>query len=495
VLGAIAATSVALLTGSGTGRPWAENAVQWIAARDRASHRSVAELLMFEAADSVHLLCCNQVGPIQGRAAVAGFVAGTFSSIEKGVTGRSYIDVSGAVVEYRLTPGSDGDRPPGWGDRLGPDELLVSEHAADGAATRTVHGASLQFLTAPVYDARTWFGEDLAASRGLVDRYLSAWSGRDGRAVGALYGENATLLDSVLGVRRIGRDAIGSFAAEHGGAPLRLDAIPGGGGPALYGYWPEYRGPLTAYLTYTGDDGTGCPGGVTAQLQIEKGRIVAERRYHDVASMRSCVSASELPDGWWTHAVLPAPVEDRVTGTVTVAGRRVEVHNGTEAADDLVRWAMGRFPTAHLGMPDVASVAFDEHAHPVECSSDRWGLARPQGRSSSIYLCDTVEGAAATPFQRSMMLHELAHAWMWQNLDEPTREQFLARMQLRAWDAPGVPWETRGMEQAADVIAWGLAEAPLQGRELADRSCAELTQAFELLTGAAPLHLPCPPRR
>lgn len=496
VLGTLAAVSLALLPACGQGRPWAEDAVQWVEARDRAVHRSVADLLMFESPDTVHLLCCSQAGPLEGRAALGSLVAANFGeSLDEETMGRAFIDVSGAVVEYRFQVDPGDEEPSGGGYPVPGNEVQVSENAADGAATQTIHAQSLRFLLTPYDDGRTGYGEDPGAAHFLTERYLSAWSGRDGRAVGDLYAEDATVLDSLLGVRLTGRDAIGSYAAEHGGARLREDSIPDRGGPALYGYWREYESHLTAYLIYTGDDGNHCPGGVTAALKIEQGQIVAERRYHDVASMRRCVDGAELPDGWWTHAVIPAPIHDRVTGTVTAAGQRIEVHNGTVAANDLVSWAMARFPAADLTAPIVTSVAFSEEASLVQCSDpDLRGLALRLGSDTRIFLCLSFS-FSAPPAAQELMLHELAHVWMWMWLTEPIQDQFLARMHLPTWDSTDVPWEQRGSEHAAAVIAWGLADEPLSSRLLASRSCADLAGTFVLLTGAAPQRPPCPPNQ
>jgi hypothetical protein len=470
-------------------RPWADEAVQWIEARDRAAHRSIADLLMFESPDTVHLLCCGQVPPIKGREALADLVGTTSGdTLDEETMGRSYIDVSGAVVEYGFAASPHAYRPSNGGYPIGPDELQVVE-ISDGAATRTVHPAGLPYLQTPVDDGRAWFGEDLGAAQGLTARYLSAWSGRDAGAVGELYSETATVGDSLLGVRLTGRSAIGAYAADHGGVRLQQDLL--GAGPALYGYWAEYQSHLTAYVTYTGDDGNLCPGGVTVELQIEQGQIVAERRYHDVASMRRCVDRAELPDGWWTHAVIHEPIHDRVTGTVAVAGQRIEVHDGTTAANDLVRWTMARFPAAHLTAPAVTSVAFSEEAHQAQCSGDDRGLALKTGSDYQIYLCLTVDGTAPPP-ARDLMLHELAHVWMWQNLTEPTQRQFVERMGLSTWGGTDVPWAQRGFELAAGVIAWGLTDAPVQSRLLANRSCGDLAETFELLTGAGALRPPCP---
>lgn len=486
MLGAVA--TLLVLPACSEERPWAETAVQWIAARDGAAHRSIPDMLMFESPDTVHLLCCNQTPPVQGRESLAVLVGTNFGdTLDEEIMGRSYIDVSGAVIEYAFPRGPHVYHPPNGGYPIGPDELQVLE-IAEGAATRTVHPAALRYLETPVDDGRAFFGESLGAAQELTDRYLTAWSSGEGAAVRRLYAENATLLDSLLGVRLTGRDAIQSYAADHRGVRLQQDLL--GAGLALYGYWAEHQSHLTAYLTYTGDDGNLCPGGVTAQLQIEQGQIVAERRYHDVASMRRCVDNTELPDGWWTHAVIPPPIQDRVTGTVTAAGQTIEMRNGTAGADDLVGWAMARFLAAQLTAPAVTSVAFSEEAHQAQCSGDDRGLAVKKGSDYQIYLCLTVDGAAS-PYARELMLHELAHVWMWQHLSEPLQRDFVARMGLPTWDATNVAWEQRGIEHAAAVIAWGLTDEPVQSRLVAKRSCAELAEAFELLTGAAPLQPPC----
>lgn len=462
----------------------------WIEARDRAAHRSLADMLMFESSETEHLVCCNQVGPVQGREALAVFVASMFGeTIDEETMGSAYIDVTGAVVEYGFSKSPFVYRPPDGGYPIAPDEVQVSE-ISQGEATRTVHALALRFLQTPVDDGWAAYGDDLGAARELTDRYLSAWSDRDASAVGDLYSTKATLLDSLLGVRLTGREAIGAYAAERGGVRLQQDSI--GSGPALYGYWAGHQSHLTAYLTYTGDDGYRCPGGVAAELQIEQGRIVSERRYHDVASMRRCVDGGELPDGWWTDIAIPQPIQDRVTGTVTAAGQRVEVHNGTTAAHDLVRWALTRFPDAELTAPAVTSIAFNDEAHQAQCSGDDRGLALKVGPKYEIYICYTLDGTPPA-FVRELMLHELAHAWMWQNLTEPVQRQFLARMDLPTWDDTTLPWEQRGTEHAATVIAWGLADEPLQNHLLASRSCADLAEAFRLLTGADPLQPPCAP--
>jgi hypothetical protein len=50
-----------------------------------------------------------------------------------------------------------------------------------------------------------------------------------------------------------------------------------------------------------------------------------------------------------------------------------------------------------------------------------------------------------------------------------------------------VPWADRGVEYAADVIAWGLIEEPIDMVRIGRPSCDELSAAFRLLTMVEPL--------
>jgi hypothetical protein len=51
-----------------------------------------------------------------------------------------------------------------------------------------------------------------------------------------------------------------------------------------------------------------------------------------------------------------------------------------------------------------------------------------------------------------------------------------------------VPWHRRGMEHAANVIAWGLLDDPYPLSRTYPNDPQSLTEAFRLLTESDPLH-------
>jgi hypothetical protein len=97
-------------------------------------------------------------------------------------------------------------------------------------------------------------------------------------------------------------------------------------------------------------------------------------------------------------------------------------------------------------------------------------------------------GAAA----KIAVLHELAHAWILDHVDHDTVNGILALSGRTAWDDPEVPWTERGVEYAADVVAWGLIDKTLPMVRLGTPPCMELAAAFALLTGAPLASDRCP---
>jgi len=82
--------------------------------------------------------------------------------------------------------------------------------------------------------------------------------------------------------------------------------------------------------------------------------------------------------------------------------------------------------------------------------------------------------------------HELAHAWEGAALDDACRERFLQLRRLHAWAGDDVEWKQRGVEQIAEIVAWGLGDGTMAPMIDGDRDPQALGAAFDLVrTGCA----------
>ena len=156
----------------------------------------------------------------------------------------------------------------------------------------------------------------------------------------------------------------------------------------------------------------------------------------------------------------------------------------TDAERTLIDWATHRFVSAGLTPP---SVVFVFHPSTIDCDG-RVGLYYRQ--SDTLHMCR---------LDKHTILHELAHAWVDQNLTSATKAAFVTSRDLTTWNGPDTPWELRGTEHAAETIAWALLDRNRLVRwvgedggesyrllTIPDSGPAQLASAFELLTGAEP---------
>lgn len=486
---------LAVVPGGGSSvEPWALEAEQHVETWEQATQRGIADHVRFMVPDVVMSTVLGVAA--EGQADLARWLASAFGPTLDEVTyGDVYLDVTGAVIDERFEEG-----------RAAFDDLAVLDMARHGLITRSSHPLSLDSVVSAMASLRDDISEagetELQAAEALAAEYLEAWSSADALEFRALYAPAARLIDSLLQVDLKGGDAISAYAATAAGvasAGLRQHTIPDGGGPALYIMWPDgFRGAqgheFGLFLVYLADDGQDCPGRAVAWLKVSAGLIEEERRFHEIDSVRRCQDTERLPTGWW-NALEPLPPlpEDEVTGAVEVGGQRIEIRDGTAGLERLVRWAMGRYGSSGLDAPRVASVTFGREAHFVQCTDERNGLAVDLGDTSAIYVClgetDACTTDACTSFtanSRRLVLHELAHAWIDQHLGGTEQQAFLDYMGLKDWYRADLPWDRRGVEQAAQVIAWGLMDEPIAPARLGDRSCAELAEAFQVLTGVTP---------
>lgn len=165
---------------------------------------------------------------------------------------------------------------------------------------------------------------------------------------------------------------------------------------------------------------------------------------------------------WWLRSA---------GATAAVAIRpNVEVTGGMPEQLAMARWAVGRFETAGLQAPAVV-IAF--HRGLSGCGG-HLGWAR----GGEVDLCSTLVNAMS----RRALLHEMSHIWLDRYVGASLKERFLDLRDLTVWNASSDPWELRGYEQGAEIIAWALGERILTA-QIPDNSPVQLGIAFELLTG------------
>ena len=124
---------------------------------------------------------------------------------------------------------------------------------------------------------------------------------------------------------------------------------------------------------------------------------------------------------------------------------------------ELARWAVARFENAGLKAP-VVEIHF--HSDASGCSG-HLGYAK----AGEVDVCTVLVNEMA----RRNLLHEMGHIWIDENVDEALRERT-------------VPWEERGYEQGAEIMAWALGTGILTA-QIPDNDPVQLAVGFELLTG------------
>jgi hypothetical protein len=315
----------------------------------------------------------------------------------------------------------------------------------------------------------------------FYDRYVEVWSSGDPDRLAELYTPAVAVRDSFARERWAGLD---DLAGTMGSTP----AIDHGPWPELFRFDAGGRHEQIAVFQLAGR----CPALEARRWVFHDGLIADETRYPHVASVRRCEGS--VGDGWWTDLEVTGS-DDFAVETVVIGERSMDLVNADEPQADLVRWLFGRFADGALAAPDVAAFWFPPS---VDCGLSE-AIARPaderfQG-GHTVTLCFTSdEISSGWPGRRwsyhvaHQGLHELAHVWMYDHLDDPHRAAFLDRVGLDSWRDAGTFWPERGVEVAAETMAWGLAEEG--GAEYLIKpapDCAELAERYVMLTGHDPL--------
>jgi len=321
----------------------------------------------------------------------------------------------------------------------------------------------------------------------FYDRYIEVWSSEDERRLAEVYAGGVEVRDALNERRIFGLDALGRTM-------WGATAIEAGPWPELFRYDVGDRHEQIAVF----QTGGSCPSLEARRWVFDDGVIVDETRYAHVPSVRRCQGSSV--EGWWTGFEESAS-EEFAVDTVKIGGRQIDLVNAIGQQPDLARWLFERYATGSLDPPDVAAVWFPPS---VDCSLAE-GIAKSEderfdGRHT-VTLCFAADQLSAgwpnLPWPTRAVhqgLHELAHVWMYDHLDELDQRIFLARVGLDTWRDANVFWPERGIEVAAETIAWGLAgnqRAEYLIRPVPD--CEELAARYVLLTGQDPLTT-CTPR-
>jgi hypothetical protein len=400
------------------------------------------------------------------------------------------------------------------GPRL--DQELLAVHLGDEDALRLIwwpgsstHGAAVSDFEDGVITHETFFDDVGALRTGLrvaeaiigpyEDRYgefADAWASGDTDRIKALYHRDAVLSQPLGGIEAHGRDEIALLApdAPVSWTPLALSEV----GPEGRGEFALYLGPTTEFArdpqkavgVYQTELQDGCSIQTAVRWELADGLIVDERRYPEIDSFRRCFP-DDLPNGWWTGLDLPGPRDEVVTGTIQTAQQDITVRNGTDRLTGLARWGLDRFEAAGLPEPRIATVTFE----PSRSCGDLSGRVVQENGSRHLFLClhdhelCPVDEACAVPGLNSRLgaLHELGHAWLLDQADQATRSSLLEASGLTTWSNLSVPWQERGSEYAAEVLAWGLLDERIPMVRIGNPECSELTEAFEILTGTTPL--------
>ena len=176
----------------------------------------------------------------------------------------------------------------------------------------------------------------------------------------------------------------------------------------------------------------------------------------------------------------------RASTTVTEAGAdlapgaepRFSFQAITAPQAEAISWALTLFERADLDLPRIEFVGHDDR----DGCHGRDGAARRTDGGARISLCAQEIG----PVQEWVILHEIAHAWDYHNLDDERRAAFLELRGLDSW-REGV-WHERGAENAAEIMVWGLIDRPVKPGHIYDTSCEDLLAGYLVLVGDQPLH-------
>lgn len=196
-----------------------------------------------------------------------------------------------------------------------------------------------------------------------------------------------------------------------------------------------------------------------------------EPRVTTAEPTRAAFDVIQRPDG----------LDESVADDLESARRRTRrLAHLTSSERELVTWAEQRFVAAGL-QPPSPDIAF---SHDRDACGGHNGRYRPS--TGLVSIC--VREIAGQLFRRTLMLHELAHAWAHHTLTAEDRAAFVQLRGAESWRDQDDPWLERGSEHAAEVLAWGLMDVPVDLSHFEQSDERSLVVAFTMLTGVSPIN-------
>ena len=147
-------------------------------------------------------------------------------------------------------------------------------------------------------------------------------------------------------------------------------------------------------------------------------------------------------------------------------------------------WTQDLFAAAGFEQPATAIEFF---ASDEECGGARGRAWFNDTGTTTIAICATHDNPEVeTTWRKRTLLHEIAHAWIDQNVSPEDLDAFTELRGLERWSDRDVNWEDRATEHAAEIFMWGLQDGDYNVDFRIDASsCSELAAGYELLTGIA----------
>ncbi len=147
-------------------------------------------------------------------------------------------------------------------------------------------------------------------------------------------------------------------------------------------------------------------------------------------------------------------------------------------------WTQDLFSTAGFDFPIVA---IEFHRNEEACGGVRGRTHFTDEDLATIVVCATHHNPEVEDIWRQRtLLHEVAHAWIDQNVGEERTDALMELRGTETWLSRDQIWQDRGAEHAAEILMWGLQDGDYGVDFRIDNTeCSDLSAGYELLTGVA----------